>query len=305
MNSDLTVSWDRMLCRQIVDRLKDGQPPPLEATEFLSVGQEDHLARAKTGLSKAAAGGYDAILLEGKYGIGKSHLLGHVEILAQARNFVVRRIQIGSGVYFNDPDRIYRLTKDTDPEPVYRYCWRGDRLRKFVGELKALTEMHVKKGRSGLALLLDEMENTFYLSRFPSRAKAYRFLGALFRGRDNGGYGYVLELSNMLVMIAITPGTVERAKEDGWWLWSHNPAQDWVLPERCTVEPLSHSQAIELSRRVRAIHSVAFGWEASEFVPDAELERLSRDWYLVGGSRDERQLLKKVIGILELAEQDR
>lgn len=305
MSSVLKVPWDRILCRQIIDRLRDGEPPPIEALEFLSVGQEDHLARTKIGLDKAAAGGYDVLLLEGKYGIGKSHLLGRVEVLARARNFKVRHLEIGSGVYFNNPDLIYRLVKNADPEPSYRYYWRGDRLRKFVGELKALTDMYVSNGMSGLVLLLDEVENTFYLNRFPSRAKSYRFLGALFHGRDNGGYGYVLELSNMLVVIALTPGTIEQAKSDGWWTWTSNPARSWVLPERRTVEPLSSRQAMELIQRVRTIHSVAFDWDASEFVPDAELEKLSQDWYRAGDSRDERQLLKKVIRVLELAEQNR
>jgi hypothetical protein len=170
----------------------------------------------------------------------------------------------------------------------------------------------------GLVILLDEIESTFdqnNLPRLSSRIKVYRFLDALFHG-----YVYVgdpidnshIFLLNIYVMLAMTPGVIERAmaEPDGWWYrnkYIRNPAKGWVnrLPDRLTIEPLSETQSLELAKRIRAVHSAAMSWNAAEFVCDDELLELCQAWCSQGESRDERHLVKQVIEKLELAEQYR
>jgi hypothetical protein len=319
MGDDVNIPWDRITCRSIIDHLRDGVPPELpEAIEFLSVGCEGHLARAKAGLEKAKDFRYDATILEGRYGIGKSHFLNRVKAIAQHQGFVVKQVELGNGrVYFNNPDGIYRHILGQDKPPTYRYIWAGDHVVKFIGQLKVLTEISMKEQKAkGLVILLDEMENTFdwnNLPRFPSRVKAYRFLDALFHGYagDTLGDNWIY-LTSTYVVLAITPGVIERAmaEPDGWWYvgkYIRNPAKYWTnrLPDRLTIEPLSETQSLELAKRIRAVHSVAMNWNAAEIVCDDALLELGRAWCSQGESRDERQLVKQVIEKLELAEQYR
>lgn len=319
MNDDFTIPWDRMTCRKIIDYLRDGKPPPSEAIEFLSVGYEDHLARAKAGLEKARAGGYDIMILEGRYGIGKSHLLGLIETIAEQQDFVVKRVEVGTGrVYFNSPPQLHRQILCGEAEPwsseYSRYGpFYGDQIRRFMAGLKILAERHRRRGKAGLVILLDELENTFSsrnLPNFRSRAKAYRVLNALFKGGVEDGYQYVwqtgFKLAQTYVVLAITPGTIERAVHDGpvWGYNYENPAEGWVLPLRREINPLSFVQALELAQRIRAVHSRAFNWEANKHVGNAALKRPCQNWLSQGASRDERQLVKQVVETLELAEQN-
>lgn len=306
MNDNYIQPFDHKVCRQIINRLRDGEPPPFEAIEFLSVGYQSHFKQVMDGFKKAQEGGYSIMLLEGPYGIGKSHLLRYISVIAEQQNFVVKYVEIGKGrVYFNNPDGIYQMVANGDHPPI-RYIWRGDRLRKFVGELKALTEMYVKNGKSGLVILLDEMENTVNnLYTFLSRAKAYRFLGTLFKGCDEGGHGYILYFENMMVVMATTPGTIDTAVQDGYWCFTSNPAANWLLPAKQEIKPLGYDDAFELAQRVRSIHNSAFNWLAQNYVDDSRLQQICRDWLPESYSKGERELVKKIIETLEIAEQNR
>src|SRR5690242_14050156 len=104
MSTSPLVRGDRASCRKTLNRLRDGRPPLPEFIDWLSVGYDDHLARARSGMTWAAGGGYDITILEGRYGIGKSHLLERVAVLAQEQGFTVKRVEVGNGgVYFNTP----------------------------------------------------------------------------------------------------------------------------------------------------------------------------------------------------------
>lgn len=307
MIEDYIVPWSRSACRSLINRLKDGEPPTPEAIEFLTIGYDGCLGRAKQGLDSAKSGKYDVMLLEGPYGIGKSHMLARINVIAREQGFKVKHLQMGDGrVYFNDPEGIYKLVLGDDEEPDYYYRWYGDRVRKFVGQVKALAEVAVKEGWAGLAILLDELENTcFSVSRFPSRAKAYRFLGSIFKGHDEGISRRALGLDNVFVAMAITPGLIEWAKRDGEWCWTDNPADDWQVPDRITIRPLTEVQAADLGKRIRAIHSKAFDWDASDSVHDEAVAAIVQQWMAQGATRDERQLVKLFAEAFELAEQDR
>jgi hypothetical protein len=316
MGSEFSLPWDRLTCQRVINRLKDGVPPPARTMEFLSVGYEGHLQRARIGLACAGHSRYDSTILIGRYGIGKTHLLRRVQVLAEAENYVAKYVEIGSGdIYFNNPEAVYRQILgndciDIDPGRGYYTEW------KFVKQLAGLAKEYKRRGARGLVILLDEMENTFNwsnLPRLPSRIKAYGFLDALFRGYvDKGEHGRQ-QLQGIYLMIAITPGVIERAvnEQAGYFQkdkWFPNPAKEWVdkkLPDRLDIEPLTVSDATELAQRIRAIHSKAMNWNAGLYVGNDRLVSLCNQWVTYGYLRDERQLVKAIIEELETAEQHR
>lgn len=320
MDDNSIVTWDRVLCRTVIDRLKDGLPPPPETIETLSVGYESHLEQAKIGLKRARSGGYDVLLLEGRYGIGKSHLLSIIEVIARQQEFVVKRVEIGKDqVYLNSPRQLFKQILCGEPEPErWEYYSHGpyynDDVREFVGGLRILCARHCKNSSPGVVLLFDELEGTFgrdKLPQFPSRAKVYRMLNVLFNGASQDIWGRwdwsyrPRTLSHLYVVLALTPGVLESAQNEiGTWYFG-NPAKTWVLPTRREIRPLEYPSALKLTKRVRIVHSKAFDWQASEFIPDAQLEQLCQDWCALGETRDDRQLVKQVVELLEVTEQNR
>lgn len=318
MEGRSTIKWDRFTCRRIINSLRDGVPPPAEAIQYLSVGAEPHLDRARRGMQCAAQGAFDSSILVGRYGIGKTHLLRHVEVLAKAEGFMTRYVEIGSGgVYFNSPEEIARQIADItfrETLPKGRGYYTD---RKFIDQLNYIagTVAQQNYGKRGLIILLDEMENSFDWSNLPrlrSRIKAYHYLNTLFTGQSSKAQ-HRRHLENIFIMLGITPNVLDQAmaEESGYYHggdWVANPATEWamgVLPDQLLVEPLSSTQALDLLRRIRTIHSRAFEWNADVLVGDSELLQIVTTWVSHGTMRDERQLVKAAVELLELAEQQR
>jgi len=317
-SNTLPAQLNRQTCRQIINRLRDGLPPPAAVIEYLSVGTEKYLERARQGMKKAANGGFDSTILVGTYGIGKSHLLRRVQVMAEAEGFATRYLEIGGGVYFNNPEAIAERIAGEQIRgqlPQGRGYYTD---RKFINQLNYVADYERRNGAKtkGLVLLLDELENSFDWTNLPylsSRIKAYRYMQTLFCGhseRVDNRY----HLSHLYVMIAMTPGVLERAMKDepGYTAtnggWQANPAAEWEeggLPDRLEIAPLSHQQALDLLKRIRAIHSRAFDWDASQFLGSKALVDITLSWEYDGSNRDERQLVKTIISRLEIAEQRR
>ena len=318
VSNKLPAHLDKQECRKIINRLKDGLPPPAEAIEYLSIGAKPYLERARQGLAMADNGRFDSTILVGPYGIGKSHLLRRVQVMAEAEGFATRYLEIGGGIYFNNPEGIaQRIAGETyrDELPLGRGYYTD---RKFINQLNYVSRREQKNGRKakGLVILLDELENSFDWSNLPllkSRIKAYRYLDTLFYGHSespDNQYGLI----NMYVMLAITPGVLERAmmEEPGYFYregeWRANPAVQWRnggLPDQIEIKPLQHLQAMDLLKRIREIHSRSFDWDAGQFVDSKELVQIAQSWEYDGVNRDERELVKAIISRLEIAEQRR
>ncbi len=308
----------RIACRDIINRLKSGIPPqePV-AARYLSVGCEPYNQTIQKGLTAVRRGTYDILLVEGSYGIGKSNFLEYVKAVAQQESFVTRHLEVGSGnIYFNKPKELYKQMLAGGSLPwrgdYRRYpAARGNKFARFAIDLQLLADMSLRK--AGLVLLIDEVENTLNklnLPKFTSRANAYEVLDILFRGmytwEDESG-AYEHQLHHLFVVLAITPGTLWMALNDGprYGYNQHNPAKYWQIPDRITLSPLSHEQALELGCRIRTIHSVAFGWDAEKWVDDARLDAICTRWAATGPSRNERDLVKSVVSDLEIVEQYR
>lgn len=316
---DFLVPWDKTTCRIIINRLKDGQPPPVEAIELMSIGQQEHLKMAVSGLEAACNGGYEIMILEGSYGIGKTHLLNMISAIASQRKFIVKQIEVGSGrVYFNNPSQLFQQILGSEKGPTNseykRYSpYYNNQIRKFIAGLALLAYRHRRRGAAGLVVLIDELENTFSsynLPNYRSRAKAYRVLDALFKGGVDAqnNRASAIHLQNLYIALAITPSTLENALNDGP-MWGYyydykNPAKDWIIPTRKEITPLTKEQAIEVARRIRGVHRVAFEWPADRYVTDELFEKLCKEWLKIGSSRDERSFVKSVIELLEIMEQN-
>jgi len=319
-SNNFLVPWDRATCRIIINRLKDGQPPPIEAIEIMCVGQQDHLKFAKAGLESARNGGYEIMILEGSYGIGKSHLLNMISAIAAHRNFIVKQVEVGSGrVYFNNPSLMFQKILSNEKGPTNseykRYApYNNDHIRRFIAGMALLAYRHRRRGAAGLVVLIDELENTFSslnLPNYRSRAKAYRVLDALFKGGIDSqqNWASVIRLQYLYIALAITPGTLEAALYDSPMWGSYyssyrNPAEDWVLPTRKEITPLTKDQAFEVAYRIRGVHRVAFEWPADQYVTDKILGKVCQEWLNLGSSRDERSLVKSIIELLEITEQN-
>lgn len=318
MSNKLPSNWDSQFCRRVVNRLRDGLPPPVEAIHFLSLGTESYLERARQGMKQAARGQFDCAILVGPYGIGKSHLLRRVRVLAEAEGFATRYLELGGGVYFNKPEEIARQLAGSeyrDDLPQGRGYYTD---RKFIDQLNyvAYEERQNGRGAKGLVILLDELENSFDWSNLPllpSRIKAYRYLDILFNGRSEKSL-HRRRLEYIYLMIAVTPGILDRAmnEEPGYSHWNAgwvaNPAVEWKkrgLPDQIEITPLGFAQARDLLERIRSVHGQAFNWDAARGVSDEQLGALALSWLLVGANRDERQLVKALVEGLEVAEQER
>jgi len=309
----------RATCRDIINRLKSGVPPQdPAAVRYLSVGCEPYNQNIQKGLTAVRRGGYDILLVEGSYGIGKSNFLEYVKAVAQQELFVVRHLEVGSGnVYFNKPKELYKQMLAGGSPP-----WRGDYRRypaarnnkfaRFAIDLQLLADMSLR--RAGLVLLIDEVENTLNrlnLPNFTSRANAYEVLDVLFRGmyswEDDCGT-YEQRLRHLFVVLAITPGTLWMALNDSpssGHYNRYNPAKDWQIPDGITLSPLSYEQALELGRRIRTIHSAAFDWDAERWADDTRLDTICTQWVATGPSRNERDFVKNIVFALEIFEQNR
>lgn len=268
-------------------------------------------------MTAARRGQYDILLIEGGYGFGKSNFLEYVKAVAQQELFVVRHLEVGSGnVYFNKPKELYKqMLAGGDPP------WRGDYRRypaahgnkfaRFAIDLQLLADMSLRK--AGLVLLIDEVENTLNrlnLPNFISRSNAYEILDILFQGmyswEDECGT-HEHHLRHLFVVLAITPGTLWMALNDGPRHGNnqHNPAKCWQIPDGITLSPLSYKQALELGYRIRTIHSIAFDWDADKWVNDDALDTICTQWAATGPSRTERDLVKNIVFALEASEQNR
>lgn len=314
VSNNLPDGWDRQFCRQVINQLRDGLPPPAKALSYVSVGTEHYLKRARKGLLNAAMGKFDSTILIGRYGVGKSHLLRRVQVLAEEDEFEVRLVAIGSSVYFNSPETIAKSIAGNINLPMRQEFYFDN---TFVMELNHIAHQAMtSKDQLGLVILIDEAENTFNssnLPRFASRIKAYRYLNTLFCGYSSKPE-YRDWLKNIYVMIAITPGVLEYAMREppGRYYKNdliENPAMKWKkkggLPDQIEIEPLTSSEGLELVQRICAIHSMAFSWDAAKYIDSEQVNNIVQEWLLMGVNRDERQLVKSIIETLEITEQGR
>lgn len=328
MESPPLFLQDRSLCRSTINKLKTGTPPSHgEIIQYLYVGRESHLERIKKGFDAAKSGNYDVILVEGGYGKGKSHLIEYINILALEQKFMVKRLEVGSGdLFFHRPDDIIGcIIGDDDPisrkdysdfnRRYYTY-YKGNQFGKFCVGLQILADRSRERGKKGLVLLIDELEQTFdpkNLARFSSRVNAYKVLDIFFNGRykwhDENDIIRRVELKEIFIVMAITPNTINEARNDSPSSWYsdneyYNPAEGWKLPDFVNLTQLTSDEAFSLAKKIQKIHDVAFDWKSEKFLKNKEITSMCEEWSTSPVRNDERALVKQIIDRLEILEQN-
>ena len=90
--------------RQIVEALRFGIAP-MDAVERITFGRDREIAGFRRWLDEEDG----VLLLEGEYGVGKTHLLEHLSMLALRENFAVSRVSVDAAeTTFDKPKQVYR-----------------------------------------------------------------------------------------------------------------------------------------------------------------------------------------------------
>jgi hypothetical protein len=159
-------------------------------------------------------------------------------------------------------------------------------------------------GCQGLILLLDELETVLAQSAAVRNA-AYENVRLLI---DNAEQAHHLH-----VFFSIIPEVLLSEKGfkayDALWSRVRSVGEQTRLNYRSLVidlhrTPLASAELLELGRRLRHIHELAYRWEAAAIVSDAFIEQVCETQQRIGLLAEVRLFIKQVIRYLDMAEQD-
>ena len=156
----------------------------------------------------------------------------------------------------------------------------------------------------GLILLLDELETVMAQSA-SVRNSAYENVRLLI---DNAEQAHHLH-----VFFSIIPDVILAEKGfrsyDALWSRVRSVGESDRLNYRSIVidlhrTPLETAELLELGRRLRHIHELAYRWEAAPIVTDAFLDEVCDHQRRTGMLAEVRLYIKQIIRYLDMAEQD-
>jgi hypothetical protein len=159
-------------------------------------------------------------------------------------------------------------------------------------------------GYRGLILLLDELETVMAQSA-SVRNSAYENVRLLI---DNAEQAHHLH-----VFFSIIPDVILAEKGfrsyDALWSRVRSVGESDRLNYRSIVidlhrTPLETAELLELGRRLRHIHELAYRWEAAPIVTDAFLDEVCTTQQRMGLLAEVRLYIKQIIRYLDMAEQD-
>ncbi len=159
-------------------------------------------------------------------------------------------------------------------------------------------------GYQGLILLLDELETVMAQSASVRNA-AYENVRLLI---DNAEQAHHLH-----VFFSIIPDVILAEKGfksyDALWSRVRSVGESQRLNYRSVVidlhrTPLETAELIELGKRLRRIHELAYRWEAAAIVSDDFIAQVCEAQQRVGLVAEVRLFIKQIIRYLDMAEQD-
>ena len=272
-----SILGDRRACVQALNHLKLGLSP-WRGLEYLSVGLDAQKRLIKRALVEAKRGETRALVINLPYGYGKTHLLRLARELADQSGFVVAHVTHDPlrNVAFNKPLNVYlEIVTDLCREyphagylqvleqigPSHSYPQQKEFRSNLPLRLTELGMINAPPKRKGLLVLLDELEGLSVTSMPNRRSReiSYEALSQLM-SRQTGP-------SNCVVMMAITPGTLERFEAD--WRGRHDPygiahllydTHNSFPRSDLTFIPgseLTAANARTLHSRIDAVHAIA------------------------------------------------
>jgi hypothetical protein len=170
--------------------------------------------------------------------------------------------------------------------------------------LSSLIALLLHLGHQGLILLLDELETVMGQSA-SVRNGAYENVRLLI---DNAEQAHHLH-----VFFSIIPDVILSEKGfksyDALWSRVRSVGESERLNYRSIVidlhrTPLEKAELIELGRRLRRIHELAYRWEAADIVTDDFIVTACETQQRMGLLAEVRLYIKQIIRYLDMAEQD-
>lgn len=170
--------------------------------------------------------------------------------------------------------------------------------------LSSLIAFLLHTGHRGLILLLDELETVMGQSA-SVRNGAYENVRLLI---DNAEQAHHLH-----IFFSIIPDVILAEKGfksyDALWSRVRSVGESDRLNYRSIVidlnlTPLENAELIELGRRLRRIHELAYRWESASIVTDDFIEEACETQQRVGLLAEVRLYIKQIIRYLDMAEQD-
>ncbi|HAB51672.1 MAG: hypothetical protein A2315_17610 [Ignavibacteria bacterium RIFOXYB2_FULL_35_12] len=176
--------------------------------------------------------------------------------------------------------------------------------------IRALLEVIKGARYQGLLLLVDELE---LIRRFPhtrQREQALEILRLLIDESGKNGFPGCL---------LIFTGTDAFFEDDRAGLKSYEALADRVIVPNVsetissmrqpviTLEGLNYQKLLDVAKKIRDIHGVAYNWNSKEKLTDEMLENLVREWTAFGEEqikRKPRPVLRELIIILDLCEEN-
>lgn len=194
-----------------------------------------------------------------------------------------------------------RLSKrDLRPFQIFESLNKTNSKRLLLSLIAFLLHL----GCQGLILLLDELETVMAQSA-SVRNSAYENVRLLI---DNAEQAHHLH-----VFFSIIPDVILAEKGfrsyDALWSRVRSVGESDRLNYRSIVidlhrTPLETAELLELGRRLRHIHELAYRWEAEPIVTDAFLDEVCATQQRMGLLAEVRLYIKQIIRYLDMAEQD-
>lgn len=183
-----------------------------------------------------------------------------------------------------------------DPRPQWRFT-RDDvfsfRARNYRSSWAALRDFDVLarcSGYRGLVLLVDEFEDVIYnLSRVSYKQEAFRNLFRFFAGRYSLGRSY----------FAVTPDFTLKFKEELRKRGVYDDPPNFDELPCFRLDPIDINDVVSLAKKIRNVHSRAYGWRAEEEIDDDELEGYCVELMMTDSPNKIREVVVSVVALFD------
>ncbi len=190
--------------------------------------------------------------------------------------------------------------RELRPFQIFESLDKNNSKRLLVSLIQFLRHL----GHQGLILLLDELETVMAQSATVRNA-AYENVRLFIDNAEQGNHLYVF--------FSIIPEVILAEKGfksyDALWSRVRSVGEGGRLNYRSIVidlhrTPLETSELLDLGRRLRHIHELAYRWEAEAIVTDPFIQQVCETQQRMGVLSEVRLFIKQVIRYLDMAEQD-
>jgi hypothetical protein len=163
----------------------------------------------------------------------------------------------------------------------------------------ALEDLHTLaqlSGLRGLVLLFDEFEDVIQnLNRINLQRVAFTNLLTLMGNERFTGWKY----------FAVTPEFVSKCQDRLAEKFQYDfPEEDFDYLERIKMDPVRESDFLELAKRVREVHGIAYDWDSKNLFSDRDLRECVKKLYSRSSNDQVRLAMTGLVSALDDAQGD-